>query len=105
MLVKVALLYEEGGRPLPRHRAVTARPAHLGKLSLSEEHDRDMRRMVRSARLCEPSTGAYVLPPLLDAVVLWISGECMTITGVEQDDVTRKRTAQSWYVELAKGEF
>lgn len=104
MLAKVALLYEEGGRPLPRHRAVTARPAHLGKLSLSEEQDRDMRRTVRSARLCDLSTGSNVLPPLLDAVVLWISGECMTITGVEVDDLTRKRTAQSWYVELAKVE-
>lgn len=105
MLVKVALLYEEAGRPLPRHRAVTARPSHLGKLSLSEELDRDMRRTVRSARLCDPSTCADVLPPLLDAVVLWINGECMTITGVERDDLTRKRTAQSWYVELAKVEF
>jgi hypothetical protein len=99
MQVKVAQLYEDGGRPLPRHRAVTRQPSHEGLLSLTEEHDRELRRSVRSAHLRDVSRGVDVLPPLRDAVVIWIGAGRMTITGFESDDVTRRSVAQSWYVE------
>lgn len=75
MEVKVAQLYEEGGRPLPRHRAVTTQPAYPGVLSLTEEYDRDLRRSVRSAHLRDGDTGVDVLPPPRDAVVIWLGGE------------------------------
>jgi len=99
MLVRVARLFEANGVPLPRHRAVTARPEHVGMLSLSEGHDRELRRAVRSAYLRSQETGDDVLPPLRDAVVLWIGHRQMTITGFEQDAITRRVVGQSWYVE------
>ena len=100
MLVKVAQLYEDGGRPLPRHRAVTCRAAYQGILTLTEEHDRDLRRSVRSAHLRDTQGGADLLPPLRDAVVIWIGDSSMTVTGFETDGLTRRSVAQSWYVEI-----
>lgn len=100
MLVRVAQLYEDGGRQLPRHRAVTCQPSHQGMLTLTEQHDRELRRSVRSARLCAESDGADVLPLLRDAVVIWIGDGRMTLTGVETDGLTRRSVAQSWYVEI-----
>lgn len=99
MLVRVARLFEADGVPMPRHRAVTAQPEHLGKLSLSEGHDRELRRSVRTAYLRSVESGLDVLPALRDAVVLWIGDNHMTITGFEQDEVTRRVVGQSWYVE------
>jgi hypothetical protein len=100
MLVRVAQLYEDGGRPLPRHRAVTCRPDHQGLLTLTEEHDRELRRSVRSAHLRAPIGGADVLPSLRDAVVIWIGDGRMTLTGFESDSLTRRCVAQSWYIEI-----
>lgn len=99
MLVRVAQLFEADGVPLPRHRAVTTRPQHVGMLTLSEGHDRELRRCVRSAYLRSPNTGTDVLPSLRDAVVLWIGNSEMTITGFEQDSITRRIVGQSWYIE------
>jgi hypothetical protein len=100
MQVKVAQLYEDGGRPLPRHRAVTTEPGYSGVLSLTEEYDRDLRRSVRSAHLRDAGSGADVLPPLRDAVVIWFAGNRMTLTGFETDALTRCSVAQSWYIEF-----
>lgn len=84
---------------MPRHRAVTAQPEHLGKLTLTEGHDRELRRSVRTAHLRSAESGQDVLPALRDAVVLWIGENHMTITGFEQDELTRRVVGQSWYVE------
>lgn len=102
MRVKVAQLYEDGGRPLPRHRAVTRQPDHEGVLTLTEEHDRELRRSVRSAHLRDTSAGVDVIPPLRDAVVIWIGDGRMTITGFESDELTRRSVAQSWYIEAER---
>ncbi|MGZ4823077.1 MAG: hypothetical protein ACXVZT_00580 [Terriglobales bacterium] len=67
---------------------------------MTEEHDRDLRRSVRSARLRDPHGGADVLPALRDAVVIWISDIRMTLTGFETDELTRRSVAQSWFVEI-----
>jgi len=99
MFVKIATLYEEGGRPLARHRAAAIRPTHEGFLSLHEEHDRDLRRTVRQARLLSPDSVEPLLS-LYDAVVLFYGDGIMTITGMERDPLTRKATAQSWYIEV-----
>jgi hypothetical protein len=69
-------------------------------LSLSEVHDRELRRSVRSARLRSISNGTDVLPPLRDAIVIWIGEGRMTLTGFEVDQLTRRSVAQSWYVEV-----
>lgn len=98
MRALVATLYEDG-TPVPIHRAVTKQPSHYGELVLHEQHDRAFRRSVRTARLVMPSTGDNVLPPLRDAVVIWIGDKAMTITGFSQDDSTRRCTGQTWYVE------
>lgn len=98
-------------------------------LTLTEEHDRELRRSVRSARLRDVVLGVDVLPPLRDAVVIWIGDGRMTLTGVETDtllpplrdavviwigdgrmtiagfeadQLTRRCVAQSWHIEMAE---
>jgi hypothetical protein len=99
MLVKVAQLFEECGRPLPRHRSITLQPVHVGHLSLSEQYDKEFRRSVVFAILRGGPAGADVLPRLFDAVVRWIGDGHMTISGFQIDEATKKCTVQSWYVE------
>lgn len=99
MLVILAKLFEDGGRPLARHRAVTLAPTHQGILSLFEKHDRDLRRTVRTARVTNLEATETALE-LYDAVVLFYKDGVMTITGMERDPVTRRATAQSWYLEV-----
>ena len=99
MFVRVAQLFEDG-RPLPRHRSITAQPVHTGYLTLTEQHDKDFRRSMTYAVLRDVALGGDVLPRLRDAVVRWIGDGCMTISGFELDDTTRECTVQSWYVQL-----
>lgn len=99
MFVRVAQLFEDG-RPLPRHRSITARPVHTGYLTLTDQHDRDFRRGMTYAVLRDAVAGGDVLPRLRDAVVRWIGDGCMTISGFEFDDTSRECTVQSWYVQL-----
>lgn len=98
MYVKVAQLYEDG-RPLPRHRSITAQPIKMGSLHLVEEHSREFRRNIVYAILCGPA-GAEVIPRLHDAVVRHISDGCMTISGFERDDLTGACRGQSWFVQV-----
>lgn len=51
MPVRVGLRYEDGGRPLPRHREITQQPEHFGKLTLTEQFDKRFRRSVYTAHL------------------------------------------------------
>jgi hypothetical protein len=99
MLVRSAQLFENG-KPLPRHRSITAQPVHIGKLCLFDEQDREFRRPVVYARLAHVPSGEDVLPRLYDAVVRWIGDGCMTISGFERDGMTRECMAQSWYIQL-----
>lgn len=99
MLVRSAQLFENG-KPLPRHRSITAQPVHIGELRLFDEHDLEFRRPIVYARLVHVSSGADVLPRLYDAVVRWIGDGCMTISGFERDALTHECTAQSWYIQL-----
>jgi hypothetical protein len=98
MYVKVCQLYEEG-RPLPRHRSIMLQPLNIGRLRLLEEHSREVRRAVVYALLQGP-VGEDVIPRLHDAVVRYIADGCMTITGIERDEITRSCQAQSWFVQV-----
>ena len=98
-------MYEDKGRQVPRHRAVTKRPELVGKLVIAEQYDKDLRRSVRSAYLRGFDGGPEdVLPRLRDAIVLWVDGGRMTITGFETDEVENRSYAQSWYLELCEAE-
>ncbi len=68
-----------------------------------EHYETDLRRTVRIARLVSVSDAPIdVLPPLRDAVVLYVNDGMMTISGFETDFLTRKSTAQSWLIECGK---
>jgi hypothetical protein len=101
MFVRVAQLFVDG-RPLPRHRSITAQPVHIGRLSLVEKYDQDFRRSIVYAVLSRSSSGEDVLPRLRDAVVRWIGDGCMTISGFEFDQTAGNCCAQSWYVQLVE---
>lgn len=101
MLVKVGLLCEDGGRPLPKHREIMHRATFVGYLRYGEEFDKEFRRHVYKATLRDPSSLDYVLPTLYDATLRFIADGALTISGIEVDEISRRRTAQSWYIELA----
>lgn len=100
MLVKVAQMFEDGGRPLARNRAVTHMPVHVGKLSMCDQYDQQFRRSVCSAYLRRTIDGRDVLPPLRDAVVRWLGDGTVTISGIETGALSGKCFAQSWLAQL-----
>jgi hypothetical protein len=100
MLVRVAQLFEDGGRPIPRHRSITTQPVHVGNLTVHEEHDHNFRRPMSYAILHCGSDGSDVIPRLHDAVVRWISDGFLTISGFEIDAVSQRCATQSWYVQV-----
>lgn len=96
----VTLLCENGGAPIPRHRWAFLQNEFVGQYSLREEYDRDAKRKVKMARL--RGTDGDVLPPLRDANVLYQERGITVVTGLEVlDDLSRRRTAQTWYVKMA----
>ena len=99
MLVRVAQLFVDG-RPLPRHRSITTLPVHVGHLALTDQYDDRYGRKVTCAILRRGSAGADVVPRLCNAQVRWIGEECMSISGLERDEVTGRCSMQSWYVQL-----
>jgi hypothetical protein len=100
MLDQVVLLFEDQGRPKARHRLAFPQAEHEGLFTFKEAHCSEFRRTVPVARLQGP-TGSDVVPPLYDAKLLWMEGGEARVTGLEVDEVTRKRTAQCWNVRLA----
>jgi hypothetical protein len=98
MYAAATRLFEDQGRPVPRHRAISLQPTHVGNLALNEEYIKEWRRTVRIAKLQPINAQEVGLPALYDAVVLWIGSGEMTISGVEIDELSGKRTAQSWRV-------
>jgi len=69
-------------------------------LKVYQQHDTGFCRSMVYAALLDGLTGQNLLPKLHDAVMRWIDDGCMTISGFEQDEVTRVCTAQSWYIQL-----
>lgn len=101
MIVRIALLHEDGGRPLPRHRVISLQPDILGDLSITEAYIHALRRTVRSAMLHDSErVGHTLVPSLMDARVVWCKEDRMIIKGIEADELTRKQTAQAWLVDV-----
>jgi hypothetical protein len=96
---KVSLLFEGGGRPLPRYRLAFPQPEYVGSFSFEEVPSSVFKRTVATARLQAPG-GRDVLPPLYEAKLLWCKGGEARVSGLEVDEVTRTRTAQCWNVQI-----
>lgn len=95
----VSLLFEDGGRPLPRYRLGFPQSEYQGSFSFEEVPSSEFKRTVATARLQAPS-GDDVLPPLYEAKLLWCKDGEARVSGLEVDGVTRRRTAQCWNVRL-----
>lgn len=95
----VSLLFEEGGRPLPRYRLAFPQQEYEGSFSFEEVLSNEFKRTVATARLQAPS-GADVLPPLYEAKLLWCKDGEARVSGLEVDEVTHRRTAQCWNVRI-----
>ena len=102
MLVKVALMCEENGWPMPRHREITLVPGIIGRLEYDERYEKNFHRHIYSARLFSLDGSREMLPQLWDAVFRMVKDGQMTISGTEMDEVSRKRTAQSWLVDVQR---
>lgn len=96
---QVLLLFEDGGRPLPRYRLGFPQPEHEGTFTFEEVPSSEFKRTVATARLLAPS-GDDVLPPLYEAKLLWCKKGEARISGLEVDQLTRRRTAQCWNVRI-----
>jgi hypothetical protein len=96
---KVSLLFEGGGRPLPRYRLAFPQPEFHGSFSFEEIPSSVFKRTVATARLQAPG-GGDVLPPLYEAKLLWCKAGEARVSGLEVDEVTRTRTAQCWNVQI-----
>jgi len=96
---QVFLLFEDGGRPLPRYRLGFPQSEFCGSFSFEEVPSREFKRTVATARLQAPG-GDDVVPPLYEAKLLWCKNGEARVSGLEVDELTRKRTAQCWNVRL-----
>jgi hypothetical protein len=96
----VFLLFEQGGRPLARYRLGFPQQEYIGSFSFEEVPSYEFKRTVATARLQAPS-GDDVLPPLYEAKLLWCKAGEARVSGLEVDELTRRRTAQCWNVRFA----
>lgn len=100
MTDSVSLLFEDGGRPLARYRLAFPQPEYFGSFSFEEAFSNEFRRTVATARL-QAQTGEDLLPPLYEAKLLWCKDGEARVSGLEIDDLTKKRTAQCWNIRFA----
>lgn len=107
MQVSVVRLWVNG-KLVPRWQLAQLKPT-IGDLSLKESRDEHLNRFQRSAHLFD-STGAInqrkgeLIPPLIDAAVLWIRDRRMTISGFERDEMSSVTYAQTWLIEVISQE-
>ncbi len=88
------------GRPLLTADRKASR-AFVGTLRMREERNNLLNRAYTQAEIVSPIDGALgmVLPPLIDARVLWLKGKTMRITGMEI--VEAYQYYQTWEIEVA----
>jgi len=93
----VTLLFEDQGRPLPLHRLAFPQQAYSGAFSFKESHVAKFKRTLPVARLVG-DVGQDVVAPLYDAKLLWMEGGEARVTGIEVDELSQRRTVQTWNV-------
>ena len=105
MYVLACKLYEDHGRPLPRHRLSVIRPRESGvegwfvyKQAFDEHHNRTMYKAYLLGEKGQPD----VLPELLDAVIMLAEDGVMTVRGQERDPLTRKLTGMAWWCQVLR---
>lgn len=96
----VSLRFEDGGRPLPRHRLAFPMAEYEGRFTFKEAPCAPLRRTVFVARLSGPN-GDDVLPPLYDAKLIFCEDGEARVAGLELDTLSSKLTAQTWHVRYA----
>lgn len=102
MRVRVIELFEEG-KQVPRWQLSLLKVTE-GELAMVEFRDEVLNRHMRAAHLHQVDGPMNkremdILTPLLDAAVLWIRDQRMTITGFQRE-VLGKTTAQTWLIEI-----
>jgi hypothetical protein len=103
MRAVVRLLFEDGGRPLARHRLAMPPKLAIGVFRYQEHYLKQCLRTTYLATLLGPG-GENMVPPLYDAVLRYGEGVELTISGLELDDVSRKFTAMSWRLQFIPDE-
>lgn len=101
MLDRVSLLFEDGGRPLARHRLAFPQTEYEGRFSVKELRGGPMGRTMLAARL-EGENGTEVLPTLYDARLVYHADGESRIAGLQLDTLVNKFTAQTWHVKHAR---
>lgn len=92
----------EDGKLVPRWQRNRLQ-AVTGELRLEECKDQELRRTLRMARLLTPTASGGLIDaihPLSDAAILSISGNRMSIAGIERYDGIFASVAQTWLVEV-----
>lgn len=97
MRVKLQLLFEDGGRPVPRWRETCAK-SYVGELKVQSTYLKEFKRQSIVANLSDGKQ--FVVPTLIDASILNVLEDSMLLKGMNRDPLTNKITAQSWYVTL-----
>jgi hypothetical protein len=87
------------GRPLRTVERKASR-SFVGILQVREERNNLLNRAYTQAELVSPLDGQFgkVLPPLVDARILWLKGKQMRITGMEV--VEDLQYYQTWEIEV-----
>lgn len=106
MHVQVVRLFEDG-KQIPRWQYSYLKPV-FGELRLQQSRDEYLNRHMRSAHLLDDEgpinqRRGEKIPPLIDAAILWISGQRMTISGFERSELLATY-AQTWLVEVIAAE-
>ncbi len=104
MYVRAFQLYEDGGRPLPRHRLAVLRSegSQEGWLVYKESWDEHHKRHMMKAYLLADDGQRQVFPELLDAVMMFAEDGVMTIRGQERDPISRKLTGMAWWCQILR---
>jgi hypothetical protein len=97
---QVTLLFEDQGRPLPLHRLAFPQPTYSGSFSFKEVHVPQFKRTLPVARLLG-EMGNDVVAPLYEAKLLWMEDGEARVTGIEIDELSQRRTVQTWNVRFA----
>lgn len=99
MRVQVQMLFEDGGRPVPRWRETRAKVVE-GDLKICGQYLKEFKRQSVVASLTDGK--GFVLPWLIDASILNLIDGSMLLKGMNHDPLTNKVTAQSWFVNFSR---